>query len=174
MLKMPRRGRRFNYLKVLGPAERSGRAQMVQCRCDCGVEKPRRLDRVLSGLIISCGCKRGGIGKRSFRWAGYAEISGTYWLSVKKNAATRNIPFEITIEWAWKLYLKQDRKCAITGLPIGFGKGQTASLDRIYNGGSKKVPYAKGQVRWTHRVVNMMKGQLTEEEFVEWCRRVAA
>lgn len=70
---------------------------------------------------------------------GYEEITGTRWGSIKGWAKDRGIDFLITIEQAWELFIKQDRKCALTGDILVFAKNTiealnnftTASLDRI-------------------------------------------
>lgn len=79
------------------------------------------------------------------------------------------------MEYAWKLFLGQGRRCALTGLvlelsPSKMNKGaSTASLDRI----DSAKGYIAGNVQWVHIVINMMKQTLSDEEFVLWCHRVA-
>lgn len=43
---------------------------------------------------------------------------------MKRNAKKRNIYWsdDLTIEYLWDLYLKQDKKCALTGLEISLRK----------------------------------------------------
>jgi hypothetical protein len=77
--------------------------------------------------------------------------------------------FEIDIKFAWKLFLKQKRRCALTGLELHFGKHGydkfTASLDRIDN----NVGYKKNNVQWVHKDVNKMKNVFPEKYFIEMC-----
>lgn len=56
----------------------------------------------------------------------------------------------------------------MTGVEIGFGESITASLDRIDN----KLPYQIGNLQWVHKNVNIMKRNLTHEQFVGVCRLV--
>lgn len=116
-------------------------------------------------------------GRKNTRWKGYEEISGAYWRTVTYGATTaRNLTFSITIQQAWNLFLKQDRRCAITGIKLMFAEfnkdfvegHQTASLDRI----DSSKGYALDNVWWVHKRVNMMKQSLSMEEFKYWCKMV--
>ena len=109
--------------------------------------------------------------KRSFK--GYEEIPQTYWNRVLLQAKQRKIPVTISIEEAWSLYEKQNRKCIYTGEPILFGKRnrkikQTASLDRV----DSSRGYTKDNVQWVHKDINIMKGSLSSERFVYLCSKV--
>jgi hypothetical protein len=110
--------------------------------------------------------------RRKNKWKGYEEISGTRWSSYQKGAEARGFIFEITIEYAWELFLKQEQKCAYTGIPIYFDmsldnlrkyghQGGTASLDRI----DSLKGYIMGNVQWVHKDANKMKMDLPEEDF---------
>ncbi len=105
------------------------------------------------------------------RWKGYEEISATYWNNVLNGARNRKIKIEITIQDAWQLFLKQNKKCALTGQEIGFEacKSNTASLDRI----DSKIGYVKGNLQWVHRDINFAKQSLSNEEFINLCKLVA-
>ena len=105
------------------------------------------------------------------RLKGFGEISGSFWARVKSNAKAKNRKVDIVLEYCWELFIKQKRKCALSGIPIKFGicYGETtASLDRIDN----KLDYIENNVQWVHKVINMMKRTLTEEEFIKYCRKV--
>jgi hypothetical protein len=59
--------------------------------------------------------------------------------------------------------------CGLTGEPL---TTSTASLDH-------RVPLSRGgqhvmrNVHFVHKVINRMKGTMTEHEFIEWCTKVA-
>lgn len=117
------------------------------------------------------------LNNKSPSWKGYKEISRTYFGSIIKSAKERNIPFEITIEYIWDLFLSQNRKCALSNVDIAFNtvgqkykRFQTASLDRI----NSKMGYIKGNVQWVHKTLNHMKMALDEDEFVKWCNLVTS
>jgi hypothetical protein len=79
---------------------------------------------------------------------------------------------QVEDDYIWELFLKQDRKCALSGLPIEFGtKGRelgTASLDRI----DSTKGYTPENVQWLHKDINQMKMDLTEQKFIDLCKKV--
>lgn len=109
-------------------------------------------------------------------YTGYGEITGTKWGSIKSAAKIRNLEFLITIEEAWNLFLKQDRKCALTGdiLFLAIDTSEwlsgvtTASLDRI----DSSKGYTLDNVQWVHKYVNLMKRELSQQDFVDICCKV--
>lgn len=116
-------------------------------------------------------------GHKHFAWKGYEEISGGHWCDIRKSAKrrSRKIEFNITIEEAWDLYIKQNRKCALSGVDIWFSpiggrrhKKTTASLDRI----DSSLGYSVDNCQWVHKEVNMMKMSLKEEKFIKWCELI--
>lgn len=106
------------------------------------------------------------------------DLPGTKWNVIKHSALRRKLEFNITPEYVWELFLKQDGKCAISKLPIAFAKTKkgvnggedTASLDRI----DPKKGYLIGNVQWVHRNINYMKYTLSQKEFIELCKVVAS
>ena len=103
---------------------------------------------------------------------GFEGISGTFWARVKSNAKARNLLLSISPEEAWKIFLQQDRKCALSGVELQFGHSwfdTTASLDRIDSSGN----YTPFNVCWVHKTINIMKNVLPIELFIEWCQKVA-
>jgi UDP-glucuronate decarboxylase len=105
----------------------------------------------------------------------YGEIYGKFWGAIRRQAEERNIPFKISIEDAWKLFLTQNRTCAITGVPISFSsKSQlsdgTASLDRI----NSDKDYSIENVQWVHKKINELKWDNTPQELIELCNKVVA
>jgi hypothetical protein len=76
------------------------------------------------------------------------------------------------VEYVWNLFLSQDRKCALSGIPIGFQdrSGSTASLDRIDN----SKGYVIGNVQWVHKDVNIMKHTHSQDYFIGLCATIAS
>jgi GDP-L-fucose synthase len=109
-------------------------------------------------------------------WKGYGEISGAYWHVVIRRAKYRNIEISVTLDYIWQLFIKQERKCALTGIPICFthtyaGKEktkQTASLDRI----DLSKGYVIGNVRWVHKHVNTLKNTFDDEYLHNICNLI--
>jgi hypothetical protein len=143
------------------------RANKAKYRCDCGKIQTCYGSRL--NKIQSCGCHV----LDKIR-TGYKDISGTYWNSIKVGAISRNFTFTISIEEVWNLFIKQNKKCALSGIEISFYKSrnkyqkQTASLDRK----DSTKGYTVDNIQWVHKEINRMKGKLSDENFIEWCRRV--
>jgi hypothetical protein len=97
-------------------------------------------------------------------------------VQIKACAKNRKIPFDLTQQEAWDLFLKQERRCALSGVTIAFAQNSkdlrdgknTASIDRI----DSNKPYTISNVQWVHYDVNYMKHWLSTEYFVNWCRLV--
>ena len=145
------------------------------CRCECGNEVKVVDYSLRKGRTTSCGCRRNyanRTGENHKRFTGYKEIRGKKWSSVKRSAAHRKIPFDLSIEYAWNIYEKQNKQCALTKLPITFGKNDevsTASLDRI----DSEKGYAEGNIQWTHKDINRIKSDLEQSYFIRLCKLVA-
>jgi hypothetical protein len=127
----------------------------------------------------SCGCLREKKARNHPAWKGYEDISGQQWNDIKSSSKRygRVIPFEITIEQVWELFQKQKGKCALSGVEIHFpekstryGGDCTASLDRI----DSSKGYTIDNVQWVHKIVNLMKMNLPQDEFIKWCKLIAA
>ena len=90
----------------------------------------------------------------------YKDIRIDYWNSLIFGAKRRKISFEISIEYAWNVLIKQDNKCALSGINLSFCTSrldrtsvQTASLDRI----DSNKGYVEGNIQWIHKTINKMK-----------------
>lgn len=167
----------FGHVTVIKRCGRDkfGHHQWV-CKCDCGNNITLPGYRLKIGDTKTCGnCGRSRKkGKDHKNFKGYEEISSTHWNSIRKGARDRDIELSITIKQAWKLYIQQDKKCALSGLEISFQKERnsikktTASLDRIDN----TKGYTINNVQWVHKRINWMKNTLTQDEFIEFCGHV--
>jgi len=167
-------GRRFGKLVVLGHGVKNPGAWLL--KCDCGKEFERQSYFFRCGAS-HCGCKgRAGwpCGVKHKGYKGFGELSGNVWSRIKGSARRRNLPFELTIEYAWQLFLDQNRRCKFTGVELIIGSvnakrsQDTASLDRK----DSSVGYLIGNVQWVHKQINVMKGALSDAEFIEWCQKV--
>lgn len=125
---------------------------------------------------------------------GVGDLTKTYFNYFKNTAHRRNVPFTVSIEYLWDLAVKQEMRCALSGLPImfptigdGYGNSRftpnelqrmrtgaraanAASLDRI----DSYKPYEPGNVQWLNKYVNIMKNGLSQDEFVFYCHQVAS
>jgi hypothetical protein len=162
-------GAKYDRLTVCEYVMNDGKT-MVVCRCDCGVENilGYPTDLIKSGPH-NCGCEP----HHPSSWGGVGGISRTLFHRIQREAKIREIEFDLTIEYLWKLFLTQDKKCALSGETIDFGfkraDSNTASLDRIDSDGG----YIVGNVQWLHKDVNQMKIDFDEQRFLELCKLVA-
>jgi len=181
---------RYNKLVVLNeigrPLDKHYGRSWVRCRCDCGNEINVALEKVKYGQVKSCGCIKKMRGPDHKDWNGCGEISADYYTTCKRRAKGGGIfnrtpkEFNVSIEYLWQLFLKQNRRCALSGLELTFdpyGKGKkfkatnkvTASLDRIIS----SKGYVEDNVQWVHKHINIMKNEYSQEQFVEYCKLVA-
>jgi hypothetical protein len=86
----------------------------------------------------------------------YVEITEKFWREIEQRAKKRNILFLIEKEEAWKIFLLQNKRCAITSIALDFksnGYRGTASLDRI----NSHKPYVWHNLQWVLGDINIMK-----------------
>ena len=103
-------------------------------------------------------------------WKGYEEIPQN-WFSKYFQRGSRKRTGTITIKDVWELYIKQDKKCALTGIPLSFErneKGCSASIDRI----DSNIEYHLGNIQLVHKDVNLMKNHFNEDYFIDMCEKV--
>ena len=91
-----------------------------------------------------------------------------------RGAKKRSLEFNISVEYMKRLFLEQHQKCAYlkTELYLGCKSGDiytNASIDRI----DSSKGYIEGNVQWVHKKVNIMKQDMTNENFLELCRLIA-
>lgn len=142
-------------------------------RCKCGLEKFISHVALRAGQSKMCHiCARKAKKERLF--TGIGELTGSYFASLKfgcNRSVGRILDFTITKEYLWDLFLKQKRKCALSGVDIIMHSKriqQTASLDRI----DSSKGYIFGNVQWVHKIVNAMKQDVSEKEFYKWCQLI--
>lgn len=183
ILKSPRRppkvdltGKLFGDLKViemLHPIGQHGHYR-CNCKCRCGNHIIVEARSLCKRVNPTCGCEtwERKKGKDNPRYKGYQDISGYFWLFVQRNAKQRGIPFNITIQQAWDLYAQQNKRCALSGVDIHFGltakDENTASIDRK----NPHLGYTLDNIQWVHKSINFSKHTMTNEEFVNMCKRV--
>jgi hypothetical protein len=176
----------FGKWKVLYRVECSRSTTKWKCECKCGIIKDVYASHLKSG--DSQGCSKcfteGNKGKGHKQFAGYEGISKTFWSDIQNGASGKKgkrtpVEFSITIEFAWNLYVQQNNKCALSGIPLHMqyrsnryksdNIEHTASLDRI----DSSKGYIEGNVQWVHKDINMMKRTYDQGYFIEMCRKVA-
>lgn len=171
-------GKRFGKLKVvkLQRVSKKPGCTFWLAVCKCGESTVVRGSALTSGSVKSCGCTARRTGKQNHVWKGFGLISGSMWNKITDSASARNIPVEVPIDYCWRLFVRQKGICALSGLPIKiaasteehFNGMTTASLDRK----DSSKGYIRGNLQWTHKMVNRMKWGLTVNQFIGFCKSV--
>ena len=146
-------------------------AWRVKIRCDCGKEHNVECLYWTKHKYKMCrDCQL--IGSNNYAWSGCGEISGEMFSTIRRNALVRGIKYSVSKDYLWDLFLKQNRKCVLSGLPLTFSKtnptrthNTSASLDRI----DSSKGYIEGNVQWIHKDVNRMKNHYPEDYFIKLC-----
>jgi len=158
----------------------NGSAVLWLCECtECGNQKPQFPYNIFLGKSKSCFecAMKNHKGENNHNWKGIGKIPKTILSIVKAQARNRNIPIKIDGDYLNALWLKQQEKCALTGLPLIMDArtknrtpwSNTASLDRI----DSSKGYIPGNVQWVHPIINMMKNHFAQDQFIYYCKCVA-
>lgn len=172
-------GKQYGLLTVKSEAGVSSKGHKVwNCECKCGNLVKRTGTSMIRSKNSSCGCFFKSGSDHSL-WKGIGEISGDFWYnkvirsangSKTGNHIRKSKELSIDMKHGWDLFLKQDKKCALSGLNLSFdNKNITASLDRI----DSSKGYIKGNVQWVHKHINIMKNKFDNEYFIEMCKKIA-
>lgn len=179
-------GQKFGNLEVLRMEQDKSRKDgmwFAICKCHkCGrtdyKARPYWVKGDYGSHTKSCGCDKTYFkqqtGRNSSKFRGYAGMSSHYISSAKRRARKLKLDFDLDAKFLWKLYEKQDRKCALSGVPISFSmvnkrRAQgTISLDRI----ESDKGYTRNNVQWVHKNVNLMKMYLSQEVFIDFCEKI--
>lgn len=162
-------GQQFGYGTVIDKTnKRIDRKIVWKLICKCGKEYEASTVAIKSNNTKSCGCM--------LHQACCGDISGTFYSQIRKGARERKLEFNVTIQDLWNLYLKQDKICALSGVPLFIqksaklhNKGQSSgSLDRI----DSSKGYIIGNIQWVHKKINVMKHIMTNEELLDWCKKI--
>ena len=169
----------LDILEILGEVKQDGRIKLV-CKCKlCGKESIRRRHDVLSGHYASCRCQHPSsckFGDKSPIWSGIGDLSGHYVARLKGSAKARGYEWNLTKEFLWDLFLKQNKRCALSNLELFMSKSyktddteQTASVGRI----NQKLGYIEGNVHWVHKLINKMRNKYDLDYFIETCVKIS-
>jgi len=102
----------------------------------------------------------------------YKEIPISWFEVKRKKALDKGRVFGFDIKYIWAIYIKQDRKCALSGLPLDFDtdtENGMVSIDRINN----DKGYVKRNIQLLHKDINFVKWTFAQKYFVELCNLVA-
>lgn len=158
-------GRQFGEWQVLS---RHGSTKHHQPLWSCLCNKCGKISVVRATHLKT------GSSKRCTKCNSHQGIHCRIWTALKSDAKKRKIPVEITIEDLWKLWLKQNGKCAISNveitLPIHRDDKYTASVDRI----DSTQSYNINNIQWVHKIVNRIKYTLSLNDFISLSHSIAS
>jgi DNA-directed RNA polymerase subunit RPC12/RpoP len=150
--------------------------ELVKYCAICGRQQTyvslHKLNRALKNKANCKSCTRKLIVKEKNKNERYRDISFN-WFSIKKKAALeKGRVFEFDIKYIWSIYVKQNKVCALSGLPLDFDKTSdvaTVSIDRIDN----KKGYVRRNIQLLHKDVNFMKWVYDQDYFINLCKLIA-
>lgn len=87
----------------------------------------------------------------------------------RKCAKDRQLSWTLSLEDLNDLWSKQAGLCALSGVVLTNDFKGNVSLDRI----DSTKGYFVGNVQLVHKALNLMKRNMTDEVFIDWCRKVA-
>jgi hypothetical protein len=163
--------------------EKTKEAQ-IKCRCECGFEKLVYCLTLIKGQSTACfNCGHGNKGESNAKWKGYKEVPGSFINRITSRSKKSNREVKINAEDIYDLWIKQDKKCSLSGLPIDFintNQGNinrkeskydlicAASPDRI----DSNKGYTKDNVQLVHKDVNMIKKEYDQDYFLKLCQLI--
>lgn len=173
----------FGMLKVVGfskyRSDRQNKAFWI-CTCVCGNTVEASANELLKGDLKRCSSCNGKRKKYKYQITeGTKYFSKSHLIIIQKGAISRKLEFSITGDYLDNIFDKQCHKCIFTGLlltpSVGIAKNDmskivTTSLDRI----DSNKGYVEGNVQWVHKNINMMKSNMTDVEFINFCKLVAS
>lgn len=183
-------GRKFGLWSVISDEVKSGsqisstsnsRNLYWLVQCECGELAWRNSTVIQSGK--STRCKRCG-NKVYIDENGIAKVNSIILsrynhtiqcLSTRKHRGRKSeLTFNISVEYLNNLYEEQNHICALSGVSLEPDlnltmQQQSMSIDRI----DSNIGYEEGNIQWVDKRINMMKGSLSNKEFIELCTKVA-
>jgi hypothetical protein len=160
-------GKRFGKWTVVKQAQndQKNNCLMWECFCECGVRSKVRGKCLLSGGSTQCrACKDKSMISEEI-------VPAFMFNRIKQGSQKRGIDFSISKKYIEKKLIEQNKECALSGLPIEIRSidGYKASLDRI----DSSKGYVEGNVQWVVQEINFMKQSLSENDFVNLCKKVS-
>lgn len=156
--------------------------RMFNVKCSCGREEFKRAAHLASGRCKSC---KSCTSKRTAKnhppptiFKGVGGLSRTHYSSIKHGAQRRDIKFDLTINYLWDLFLAQDKRCALTGLPLVLEpsiKNSNVNWDLITASVDRKnsdLGYIQDNVWWVHKEANRLKNNYPMSELLYWCNLI--
>jgi len=170
-------GQKVGKWRVINNKVVIDRYAKIECECECGKQSLVDAYTLSTGRSLSCiscfNAERGGSNNNS--WRGYEEIPASWFTRFRNYAKKKGNDFEIILEDVWDLYLKQNKKCILSGVQISFTRegasknaSYTASIDRR----DSSKGYTKENIQLVHKDINIMKNAFNQDYFIELCKAI--
>jgi hypothetical protein len=149
---------------------------LVRCISCKNTERTIAISKLLSKKINAC--KNCTVTKTNhYKWKGVGNMSQSVLKNLQNNSRKKDREVSVSLEYLWDLYIKQNKKCALTGIFLGDyvshyrinGELPLASVDRI----DSSKGYIEGNVQWVHKDINALKSDFPLDRFLELCKLVA-
>lgn len=148
---------------------------LVQCQCgNLAWKNPQHLKEGTSTRCKHCGhkvflTKNGDVIVEALLVTKFNHIKQ----GLKTRKKTSKLEFTITPEYLSRLY-NENHHCSLSGIDLSLDlsksvQQQNLSVDRI----DSNVGYVEGNIQLVDKRINMMKGTLSNDEFIDLCCKVA-
>ena len=122
--------------------------------------------------IANKSSKRNSKRENNSQWKGHNEIPYA-WFSkyFEKKSKSKRIG-DLTIQQVYTIWIAQNKKCALSGIDIGFyddGNNHTCSIDRI----DSKKEYVIDNIQLVHKHINKMKNDFNQDHFINMCKLIS-
>ena len=174
------KNQQYNYWTVLNeiPVYFKGtNHRFIFCKCKCNRQGYVRIDQLINEKNKSCIHCSVNLKRKWNKTIG--DFSRSHFNDIKSSAKSRNLEFNVSQQFLWDLFLKQNKKCKLSNVDITLSANIvknkadriniSASLDRI----NPNIGYIESNVQWVHKWVNIMKGALSDNDFIYVCNLVA-
>lgn len=159
------------YVTPLWKRTASGLKWGMQCTCGSPVVYRKPID-IINKAYDSCNkcaaSRRDSTGANNNNYKGTKDIPSLFYTKLAHNTRNRNkdIKLLVTIDDIQAQWDKQKGICAYTKIPLTVNVD--ASLDRI----DSSKDYTVDNIQFTHKDINRMKSDFSEEYFLDMCKRV--
>ena len=176
---------KYNDWTVIGDITVKKSKKYILCECACGKKKDVLYSNLKNGKSKRCSSCAGKLitlpqgFKNTWIGSSIGNLNRTMFGHIRSKASERDLEFNISQQFLWDLLVKQNHKCALSGINIFLSKkiknGNpdfnfiTASLDRI----NSDIGYIESNVQWVHKDVNKMKMQYNNNYFINICKLVS-
>lgn len=163
-------GQKYGKWEVINNIPLIEKEAKILCKCTECNETERYVPafQLIKGVSKRCSkCGYSNKGDKNPSWKGYDVIPKSKITRIICGAKKRKITFDLEISYLSDLYNSQNGLCYYTKKPILFSDN-TASLERI----DSSLGYIKDNVVWVHKNLNIMKRELSFDDFLEVCRLV--